>query len=351
MILLIADYAGIEPTPRYLLERIQAMGGDACIVDTVALYSGAAHLALHWEKNGDLSGGLTVNGRQIPWQEVRAALIWRPWFGQFTGSGRGDMDKESLKFMLREWRKFYNGLTLMLSQAGPFCVNPAPVNTACEEKIWQLELARRTGFRIPDTLMTTNLADARSFFAEHGGEIIYKTFSMAAVKLDKGEPGEEKLGLIYTSRVKPEQLADHGNMAVTPMLFQALVPKQFEVRATYVEGQIFAASIDATASPTGSLDWRHYDQPNTRYAPIELPPEVAEKLITLHRTLGLHYGATDLIVTPEGEYVYLETNPNGMYLWVEQATGLPITQALAELLLAADEGRVRKDEYDAFRRR
>ena len=47
---------------------------------------------------------------------------------------------------------------------------------------------------------------------------------------------------------------------------------------------------------------------------------------------GLRYGAIDLIVTPEGRIVFLELNPTGQYLWIEQATGLPISLALAELL-------------------
>ena len=46
--------------------------------------------------------------------------------------------------------------------------------------------------------------------------------------------------------------------------------------------------------------------------------------------------AIDLVVTPDGRYVFLEINPNGQFLWVEQLTGLPISRAIAALLIRAD---------------
>jgi hypothetical protein len=51
------------------------------------------------------------------------------------------------------------------------------------------------------------------------------------------------------------------------------------------------------------------------------------------RRLGLVYGAIDLRLTPEGRYVFLEINPSGQFLYVEHATGQPITAALAKALI------------------
>jgi glutathione synthase/RimK-type ligase-like ATP-grasp enzyme len=49
--------------------------------------------------------------------------------------------------------------------------------------------------------------------------------------------------------------------------------------------------------------------------------------------MGLVYGAIDLILTPEGEYVFVEVNPNGQYWWIERLTGLPITKRIVRLLV------------------
>jgi glutathione synthase/RimK-type ligase-like ATP-grasp enzyme len=67
---------------------------------------------------------------------------------------------------------------------------------------------------------------------------------------------------------------------------------------------------------------------------LVLPAEVERRCVELTRRLGLVYGAIDLIVTPAGEYVFLEINPTGEYGWIEDATGLPISDAICDLLLA-----------------
>ena len=45
----------------------------------------------------------------------------------------------------------------------------------------------------------------------------------------------------------------------------------------------------------------------------------------------------DLILTPEGEYVWIEANPNGQFYWLEPPTGLPMAQAMANLLVSPED--------------
>jgi len=70
-----------------------------------------------------------------------------------------------------------------------------------------------------------------------------------------------------------------------------------------------------------------------KYATHQLPPDTATKLHELMNRLGLVYGAIDLRLTPDGRYVFLEINPAGQFLYIEKATGQPITAALAQTLL------------------
>jgi len=49
---------------------------------------------------------------------------------------------------------------------------------------------------------------------------------------------------------------------------------------------------------------------------------------------SLNYGAIDIILTPEGKHVFLELNPAGEFFWLERAPGLPISDAIADLLLS-----------------
>jgi hypothetical protein len=47
--------------------------------------------------------------------------------------------------------------------------------------------------------------------------------------------------------------------------------------------------------------------------------------------MDLCYGCFDLVATAEGILAY-ECNPAGQYLWLEHATGLPISAGIAVLL-------------------
>jgi glutathione synthase/RimK-type ligase-like ATP-grasp enzyme len=121
------------------------------------------------------------------------------------------------------------------------------------------------------------------------------------------------------------------------VIFQQYVPKRVELRVTVVGRRVFAAEIDSQASRSTRHDWRHYDDPNVQYRIHTLPPEMARACVRLVEALGLSFGAIDLIQTPEGKYVFLEINPNGQWGWIEDLTGLPISDAIADWLAGSGE--------------
>jgi glutathione synthase/RimK-type ligase-like ATP-grasp enzyme len=69
------------------------------------------------------------------------------------------------------------------------------------------------------------------------------------------------------------------------------------------------------------------------WQPYELPREVEEKVLRLMDYFVLNYGAIDFIVTPDGRHVFLEVNPVGEFFWLERCPGLPIADAIADVLL------------------
>ncbi len=118
-----------------------------------------------------------------------------------------------------------------------------------------------------------------------------------------------------------------------PVIVQEQIPWRVELRVTVVGDQIFACEIHSQISNHARLDWRRYDTGATPHLVHELPGEIADRCVALTHRLGLRYGAVDLILTPDGRYVFLEINPNGQWLWIENLTGLPISQAVCDLLL------------------
>ena len=63
---------------------------------------------------------------------------------------------------------------------------------------------------------------------------------------------------------------------------------------------------------------------------------VADRLKELMRLLGLTFGGIDLVLTPDGDYVFLEVNPSGQWLWLDDKLTLGISDAIASWLHEGD---------------
>jgi glutathione synthase/RimK-type ligase-like ATP-grasp enzyme len=91
---------------------------------------------------------------------------------------------------------------------------------------------------------------------------------------------------------------------------------------------------------TGPADGYEHDfrlhTAQSAITPVDLPDAVITALLSLMHRLGLWYGPIDLRRAPDGDYVFLEINPAGQWLFVEYATGQPICQELATLLARLD---------------
>lgn len=79
------------------------------------------------------------------------------------------------------------------------------------------------------------------------------------------------------------------------------------------------------------MDWRK-DQLHVEYELFELPKDIKNNLLKLHQAFGLFYGAYDFIVDQSGDYHFLEVNPAGQWLWMEEILKLNISEHLAQAL-------------------
>jgi glutathione synthase/RimK-type ligase-like ATP-grasp enzyme len=236
------------------------------------------------------------------------------------------MDEACRKFVAEECRLFVHDVWSSV-EALWVPARPAAVFQA-QHKASHLRLAGALGFELPPTLITNNPDDFLGFYREHGGRIVSKLVDAAFFRTF----GESLAR--YTEPVTPRDVAYTEAVRYVPMIFQAYVPKRVELRITVVGRQVFAAEIHSQASNHTRHDWRRYDLSETPHAAHDLPPDVERRCVQLVARLGLCYGAIDMIVTPDGRYVFIEINPSGQYLWIEQLTGLPITNALCDLLIA-----------------
>jgi hypothetical protein len=104
------------------------------------------------------------------------------------------------------------------------------------------------------------------------------------------------------------------------------------VRGARDNGRRTAIGVAIHATPdNGRIDWRA-DYAQLRYEPIEVTAVTATAMASYLDMFGLAFGAFDSVVTPDGEWIMLECNPAGQWLWLQQETGVPIAAALADLL-------------------
>lgn len=209
---------------------------------------------------------------------------------------------------------------------------PRPVVQRLQNKAPQLQRAAELGFELPPTLVTNDPDEFVDFLLRHGNRVVTKQIGMAELVSTPDGDGVAR----YTEPLRHRDVVHANAMRHCPIIVQAYVPKHIELRVTIVGEQLFAAAIWSQESNHTRHDWRRYDDARTRIEPYELPPEIAARCLALVRTMGLSYGAIDLVLTPDGRYVFIEINPSGQYLWVEDATGLPISAAVAELLISYD---------------
>ena len=217
---------------------------------------------------------------------------------------------------------------------GAFWVSPRSAIQAAEFKPTQLQAAQSVGLQVPRTLITTNPDAALAFFEECGGSVVSKAVAKGVVDIEKVYLKDEPR-FMHTSQVEREHLEDLEGVRVCAHLFQEKISKAMDIRVVVIGRQIFAVGIHSH-SQDSALDWRK-DYANLSYSIEQLPAEIEQKLLAVARTFGLQYSSADFILTPEGEYIFVELNPNGQFHWLAPATGLPMAEAMANLLQYPEE--------------
>ena len=280
-----------------------------------------ARLSAHFDAHG-LRHRIEDRGESCDADSVRAVWARKIWLPELDEN----LDERFQEMCLRESLAALDGFLDGLHAAR--WINERRREHEAENKMLQLRVARDAGLRIPRTLVTNDPARAREFFRETNGATVAKLLRPISFGM------ESDAAFVYTSEVREADLADAGALRHSPMVFQERIPKSLELRVAYVDGKCFAGALDASASVAGQTDWRRASPEECRWQRAELPPELSAQLTAMMRKLRLVYGAIDIILTPEGEHVFLEVNPGGEWGMLEHDLGLPISEAIADALLA-----------------
>ena len=265
---------------------------------------------------------VTVRGPAMELEDDRFSTVWhrRP----THALDEGLLHPADRRFADIECSVFRRSLFNLIAPEA-FWVNPPDAVTRAGRKPLQHQIASEIGFVTPATAYTNYPEQIRSFLARHR-QIVYKTFHGAAWRDD------ETCWAVYTSLLTEERLVEDDILRSVPGIYQELVEKAHELRVTVMGDRIFPAKLDSQRTRSGRLDWRRSYR-ELQMEACDLPPVIAERCRAILNRLGLVFACIDLIVTPAGEYVFLELNEMGQFLFVERYTGLPLLDAFAEFLV------------------
>ncbi len=203
-------------------------------------------------------------------------------------------------------------------------------NRADLNKLDQLRLARRSGLTVPETLVTSNKNQLADFLKEHK-RIITKPL-LAHMSFEK----EDALFATYTSVITEnffQNLPEH----FYPSLFQEYVEKEFEIRVVFVNDKVFSLAYFSQQEEATSIDYRN---PSGMFKfkteVVTLPSEITSAIKTFMDLAGLSTGSIDLIYRPNGEFVFLEINPCGIFENVSYFGNFNIEEEFAKLLMKHD---------------
>ncbi|MFY0525030.1 MvdC/MvdD family ATP grasp protein [Archangium gephyra] len=317
MAILIVTHSNDNEAPRAVRRALEARGERVYRFDS-DLFPTQLQLSLDEAGEGRLSGPdgvLTLSEVSAVWYRRNA-----------TGAGiPKDLDAQLRKPSVEESRRLVFG---MMTALGVFQLDALEVVRRAEHKPLQLKLARALGMEVPRTLMTNDPGAVRAFAASCPGGVVTKMMSSFAVY---DERGREQV--VFTTPLEARELEDLEGLDLCPMTFQERLAKAVELRVTVVGEKVMAAAIDSQALPKAREDWRREGAALIdAWKAYTLPAPLEAQVLRLMDALGLNYGAFDFIVTPEGRHVFLEVNPAGEFMWLMRNPGLPVDEALADVL-------------------
>jgi RimK-like ATP-grasp domain len=210
------------------------------------------------------------------------------------------------------------------------CVSAPDALQAARWKLPQLRLASWLGFAVPATIVTTDPGRAADLLRQ--GNVVLKAVQEMAIHME---------GAVRSGYVEAAIEADAPGAAAAPILLQYRIPKIADWRVTVVGDTVFAART--ATDPTGPLDVRAAEGNSTAYEERRLPDATSRACVAYLRTCGLRFGAFDLVEDQDRGLWFLECNANGQWGWIENDTGMRITDAIVSELLSCGDAYARPE--------
>lgn len=254
---------------------------------------------------------INIGGYHLPTERLKSIWWRRPKRPEISQEIKS---LEIRKFCLTEADVFFRGFcsTLMIP-----IYNKPEAELAAQKPI-QLYYAKEVGLRIPNTIMSNDPEEIELFWKNNNSSCIFKAYTSPSWQIAE------------TRILTKDMLSELSLLKYAPIIVQEYIPKLADIRVSIFIDDVFAG--ESRTHNSVEVDWRL--DLKLKWEHHELPNEVKEKLILLLKKLNLHSGAIDLILTPNGDYIFIEVNPSGQFLFLEIDTRQKLSRSCAAMLVS-----------------
>lgn len=253
-----------------------------------------------------------TKGKRIKVNDIKAIIIRRP------STPNLNKDEAKNKFLGRE---LIFGLRAFLESTNAIWMNHPDSNSVASSKPRNLWIANSLGLKVPKTLISSDPLEISNWLESQTKNVI-KSISYGLIKREKS------VEMAFTQRVPKNFNVFEDMLPGVPICIQEEIEKEADIRVTIVGNKVFSAIL---AQEGNEIDWRATDS-EAKWKTHNLPKSVYNSCIKLCKELHIEFAAIDLVRSTSGDYYFLELNPNGQWVWIEEETGLPISNAIVEHL-------------------
>lgn len=232
-----------------------------------------------------------------------------------------ELDESFRKIFLKEYSTLrYNVLTAL--ENVPW-INPFENENKIDvNKMLQLNIAQKHRLTVPKTIFSNNADKITAFFHKYcNGKMVAKLHGV----ISKSMGGEN---LLSTNIIDENSLENIEDVEYCPMIFQPYIEKEYELRIVYLDEEFFTGKINNSEN----ADWR-IAQGNYFWSEYYLPENIKQNLTAMMKEMGLYLGAIDVIKGKDGQYYFLEVNPQGEWGMLQKDLNFPIAQRIADNLI------------------
>jgi glutathione synthase/RimK-type ligase-like ATP-grasp enzyme len=222
---------------------------------------------------------------------------------------------EDVQLYRTQWAAFVRNLSIF---ENVFWMNN-PVSTfKAENKLLQLKYAQKVGFVCPATIVTNTCP--KGVLDEQ--EYIVKSIDSAILRIGDQE------AFVYANAVKGHVIKA-AKLSLAPIMIQNYIHPKIDFRITVVCESVYPVKILADSAGVEG-DWRQQGH-EVDFFKCDLPDHITKSCVNLVNSLGLAFGAIDLVQCQDLMY-FLEINPTGEWGWLVRRSGLPIAQGICNCL-------------------